>query len=353
FGTPVRAAKAAAGVPSSRSELKPVALSLPMFFEPNQGQTAPQVKFMARGAGYGLFLTADEAVLKLQQSVPGPRTATPVPSPKPASVIRMKLEGANSSAQVSGTSPLPGKSNYFIGNDHSKWRQDIPQFARVQYQAVSPGVDLVYYGDQGQLEYDFRVAPGAEPNQIALSFTGASAHIVPGASGDLVLSTANGDIRFHAPHVYQPATPGSGNSSGNVSGNAEKTVAGSFRQLADNKIGFTIGDYDHSRELVIDPVLSYSSYLGAGGESLVKIAINAAGYMYVAGSTTSAYFFPIPTNPLNPPPPLQTCLGEPLVVASTCPPSTAQNIFIAEINPFPQAGYPQLLYATYLGGSGT
>ncbi len=352
FGTAIHAAKGSGLKPGAQKATASNSLSLPMFFEPNQGQTAPQVKFLARGAGYGLFLTADEAVLELQHAVPSPRTAVPMPAPT-NSWIRMRLEGANASARVSGTSPLPGKSNYFIGNDPSKWRRDIPQFGRVQYQAVYPGVDLVYYGDQGQLEYDFRVAPGAEPNQIALSFTGASAHIVPGASGDLVLSTANGDIRFHAPHVYQPATPGSGNSSGNVSGNAEKTVAGSFRQLADNKIGFTIGDYDHSRELVIDPVLSYSSYLGAGGESLVKIAINAAGYMYVAGSTTSAYFFPIPTNPLNPPPPLQTCLGEPLVVASTCPPSTAQNIFIAEINPFPQAGYPQLLYATYLGGSGT
>src|SRR5208282_6230559 len=128
-----------------------------------------------------------------------------------------------------------------------------------------------------------------------LSFEGASAHIISisgdsGDSGDLILSTDQGEVRFHAPNVYQPAT----RESGNPSGNARKTIAGSFRQLADNKIGFTIGDYDHSRELVIDPVLSYSSYLGAGGESLVKIAINAAGYMYVAGSTTSAYFFPIP-----------------------------------------------------------
>ncbi len=182
-----------------------------MFFEPNQGQTDPQVKFMARGAGYGLFLTADEAVLELQQPVPSPRTATAIPAPKPNSWIRMKLAGANASARVSGTSPLPGKSNYFIGDDRSQWRSGIPQFARVQYQAVYPGVDLVYYGNQGQLEYDFRVAPGADPNQIALNFTGASAHIMPANSadaGDLVLSTANGDIRFHAPHVYQPAAPG-------------------------------------------------------------------------------------------------------------------------------------------------
>src|SRR5208282_24537 len=145
-----------------------------------------------------------------------------------SSVIRMKLDGANSSAHISGTEPLPGKSSYFIGNDPSKWRHDIPQFARVEYQAVYPGVDLVYYGNQGQLEYDFRVAPGADPNQIALSFEGASAHIISlsgdsGDSGDLILSTDQGDVRFHAPKVYQPATP----ESGSPSGNAPKTIAGS------------------------------------------------------------------------------------------------------------------------------
>ncbi len=337
FGTAVGTAKSGGFKPAAQQALASKPLSLPMFFEPNQGQTDPRVKFLARGSGYGLFLTADEAVLELQKPVPAQRTATPMPRPT-SSWIRMKLEGANASARVSGVSPLPGKSNYFIGNDRSKWRAGIPQFARVEYQAVYPGVDLVYYGNQGQLEYDFRVAPGAEPGQIALSFAGASAR-VDADSADLILSTANGDIRFHAPHVYQPAAPASGNSPGY----AEKTVAGSFRQLADNKIGFTIGDYDHRRELVIDPVLSYSTYLGAGGESLVKVAVNSAGYIYVAGSTTSAYFFPIPTNGLNPPPPLQTALGG----------SGAQNLFIAEINPFPQAGYPQLLYATYLGGSGT
>jgi hypothetical protein len=345
FGTVVRAAKTG-GTESAQISAKRGAatlqalsshpLSLPMFFEPNQGQTDAQVKFLARGAGYGLFLTGDEAVLELQQAVPSPRTATAIAAPKPNSWIRMKLAGANASARVSGISPLPGKSNYFIGDDRSKWRSAIPQFARVQYEAVYPGVDLVYYGSQGQLEYDFRVAPGADPNQIALNFAGASAHIVPANSadaGDLVLSTANGDIRFHAPHVYQPATPGNGS--------AETTVAAGFRQLADNKIGFATGDYDHSRELVIDPILTYSTYLGAGGESLVKVAIDASDNIYLAGSTTSAYFFPPPTEGASPP--LQNQLGGP----------GAQNLFIAVINPTPQAGFPELLYATYLGGSGT
>ena len=364
LGTAVHAAKSggqSSAEPRSADQrsaahraLPATALSLPLFFEQNQGQTAPQVKFLARGAGYGLFLTADEAVLELQTSAVSTQHSalssqlSAVSSQRASSsVIRMKLDGANSLAHISGTEPLPGKSSYFIGNDPSKWRRDIPQFARVEYQAVYPGVDLVYYGNQGQLEYDFRVAPGADPNQIALSFEGASAHIISAHiisisgdssdSGDLILSTDQGEVRFHAPNVYQPATPESGNSSGN----AQKTIAGSFRQLADNKIGFTIGDYDHSRELVIDPVLNYSTYFGLGGEvPPVKVAIDAADNIYLAYSTSSANF-PFPGSPTIPPLPGQGNLNG------------AQNLFIAVINPTPQLNSPTLLFATYLGGSGT
>src|ERR1019366_8572394 len=234
-GTEASAQEALASKSRSKSRTMSLAkaISLPLFFEPNQGQTAPQVKFLARGAGYGLFLTADEAVLKLQHSALSSQHSAPRSQPVSSSVIRMKLEDANSAASVSGAEPLPGKSNYFIGNDPAKWRHNIPQFARVEYKSVYPGVDLVYYGDQGQLEYDFRVAPAADPNRIALSFSGASTRI---ESGDLILATDQGDVRFHAPRIYQQ------------DGNGQKPIAGSFRQLADNKIGFTIGDYDHSRE---------------------------------------------------------------------------------------------------------
>jgi beta-propeller repeat-containing protein len=318
----------------SRAMSPAKSISLPLFFEPNQGQTAPQVKFVARGAGYGLFLTSDEAVLSLHRpsSAPtatAPRTAT-APLPASSSVIRMKLEGANSAASVSGTEPLPGKSNYFIGNDPAKWRQNIPQFARVEYKGVYPGVDLVYYGDQGQLEYDFRVAPGAEPSRIALSFQGASTRI---ESGDLILATDQGDVRFHAPRIYQQ------------NGNAQSTIAGSFRQLAGNRIAFTIGDYDHSRELVIDPALSYSTYFGGangvdnGIESSVKVAVDSSGFIYLAGSTNSDDL-PFPPSSNSPQPFQSTRHG-------------AQNVFIAVINPNPPSGSSQLVYATYLGGSGT
>lgn len=263
--------------------------SLPLFFEPNQGQTDPRVKFLARGAGYGLFLTGDEAVLELQHVAPSAQPSGVRGRSRQVtnSLIRMRLDGANASARVSGASPLPGKSNYFIGNDAAKWRLNIPQFARVEYAAVYPGVDLVYYGDQGRLEYDFRVSPGADPRQIALRFAGASLHIDSGKSGDLILATEQGEVRFHAPRIYQPAA-----ASGNAAAKPEKAVAGSFRQLAGNRIGFAIGEYDHSRELVIDPTLAYSTYVGgAGTELLTQVAVDQGGKIYVAGSTTSAYFF--------------------------------------------------------------
>ena len=352
FGSGVHTAKAAAVAGQSSSAHAAIpskSMSLPLFFEPNQGQTAPQVKFLARGSGYGLFLTSDEAVLTLRPSVSSSQLSALSSQKKTSSVIRMRLDGANTSAQVSGASPLPGKSNYFIGNNPSKWQQNVPQFAQVEYQAVYPGVDLVYYGNEGQLEYDFRVAPGADPNQIALSFNGAAARL---DAGDLVLSTDNGDVRFHAPHIYQRTSAASGAS---PVADEEKVVSGSFRQLADNKIGFTIGDYDHSRELVIDPTLSYSTYLGGSGiEGLVKVAVDSAGLIYVAGSTTSADFptaIAAQNNPNNPPYQAQ------LKAAG------ATNIFIAVINPTlvpplytctPQGPYfctQQLVYATYLGGS--
>jgi hypothetical protein len=315
FATGVHTASASGPAAPTHTPPSSKSLSLPLFFEPNQGQTAPQVKFLAHGAGYGLFLTADETVLELQHTTVTNPAASHSPRQTSSSVIRMKLDGANSSPRVSGASPMPGKSSYYIGSDPSKWHRDIPQFGRVEYQAVYPGIDLVYYGNQSQLEYDFRVAPSADPSEIALSFKGATTHI---DSGDLVLSTANGDVRFHAPHVYQQ------------DGNTQKAIAGSFRQLADNKIGFSIGDYDRNRELVIDPVLSYSTYLGGGGtESFVKIAVDPNLFVYVAGSTNSANF--------------------PVTDGSTL--TGSQNLFISKINPL-NTGTSQLVYSIYLGGKG-
>jgi len=310
-----------------RPALSRSAISLPLYFEPNQGQTDPQVKFLARGAGYGLFLSAREAVLNLDRHATKGQAAA-------SSVIRMHLDGASSTAHIEGAARLSGRTNYFIGNDPAKWRGNIPQFGSVEYRDVYPGINLVYYGKDRQLEYDFRVAPGADPGKIALSFQGASVRI---DSGDLVLATAGGDVRFHAPRVYQVGG-GQPSASAQEHGSAQVDVPGSFRLIAENKVGFTVGPYDHSRELVIDPVLNYSSYLGGTGtQSTTQVAVDSSGYIYVAGSTSSAYFFPTTTLP-----PYSATL------------SGAQNVYIAVFTPsFAGTGTSELVYATYIGSSGT
>jgi hypothetical protein len=318
FGAPAVA-------PDSR-EVQLAMAQLPLRFEPNQGQTDSQVKFMARGAGYGLFLTSDQAILALHSS-------------KKASFVHLQLAGAGKAASIAGTDKLPGKSNYFIGNDPAKWQHDIPQFSRVRYQDVYPGVDLVYYGHQGQLEYDFEVAPGADPGKIALRFPG---HRRPGLdeNGDLILAASGGEVRLKAPRIYQPAASGT-----------QQDVAGHFVVRRDGQVGFEVGAYDRSRMLVIDPVLAYSTYLGGAADEACSVispvvvaavasppsgcpavALDASSNIYIAGSTTSTTGIP-----LVPTPPFQTALA-----------GTA-NVFVTKLN---SAG-STVLFSTYLGGDGT
>ena len=221
---------------------------LPLIFEPNQGQSDPEVKFLAHGSGYGLFLTANEAVLSLRRSVASPRPSVPR-----SSVVRMRLEGASANSAVDGVEQLPGRSNYFIGNDPAKWHADIPQFARVRYRGVYPGIDLVYYGKQGQLEYDFEAAPDSNPGQVVLRFEGAEGLAID-AAGDLVLAVGDGQVTLQAPRVYQRF------------GVEERKVEGRFELRGKDEVAFALGTYDQNRTLVIDPVLTYSTYLGGSGD---------------------------------------------------------------------------------------
>jgi hypothetical protein len=292
---------------------------LPLGFEANQGQSDAKVKFLARGSGYSLFLTSDEAVLALQTT-------------KIASVVRMRLAGADRTAPLHGTGELPGKSNYFIGNNPAQWHRDVLQFARVRYQHIYPGIDLLYYGNQGRLEYDFEVAPGADPKQIALNFAGPQKLALDG-QGNLVLATASGQVRFEAPRLYQKF------------GEEQRPVEGRFALRADGAVGFALGAYDRTRTLIIDPVLNYSTYLGGtGAESCSAItgapftpgcpaiAVDSALNMYVAGATTSTVNFPTPGTP-----------------ATTNTVKGPADVFITKIN---NPG-TTLAYTSYLGGSGT
>jgi uncharacterized protein (TIGR03437 family) len=293
-------------------------LSLPLSFEANQGQTDPAVKFLSRGNGYALFLTRDSAVFKLRSVR---ESSSPV-------VVRMKLAGANSRAQIKGAQTLPGMVNYFIGNDPNRWTKGVTTFGKVKYQQIYRGIDLVYYGTERQLEYDFIVAPGADPAQIALDFSGAMP--VLGPDGDLVLALDGAPLTFRKPVVYQV---------NEKMGGKKEVVAASFK-LTEDRVRFTVGKYDHSRTLVIDPVLNYLTYLGGSktdqignttyspsGNTTQGVAVDPAGNVYVTGSTQSADF------------PLQG----PIQPANT---ENGYTGFIAKLNP---AG-SQLIYSTYIGG---
>ena len=311
-------------------------MRMPLQFEANHGQVDAQVQFLARGKGYTLFLTPTESVMVLQQrEAPAAKdplamidpTAVPDAAPMKQSVVRMKLEGANPSPAIDGIEPLPGIVNYFIGNDPKKWRTKIPTYAKVRYQQAYPGIDLAYYGNQGRLEYDFIVAPGADPNQIKLAFEGPS-DIQVAESGDLILTTALGEVRMQKPIVYQLETDG------------HKTlVAGRYvmeahamplhaSRRAGYSVGFQLASYDHTKPVVIDPVLVYSTYLGGSGfDQGLGIAVDGTGQAYVTGSTTSTNF---PT-------------ATPLQATN----AGGDDAFVTKLN----AAGTSLLYSTWLGGS--
>jgi len=293
---------------------------LPMIFEPNQGQVPSGVKFVSRGSGYSLYLDPSGARLAMQTA----RPASPGHSGLRRSVhsVRMRLVGSDPAAVIAGSMTLPGKSNYFIGNDPKKWHTGIPQFAGVHYQNVYPGIDLIFYGSQGRLEYDFKVAPGADPSRAELQFDGATKLLLTG--GDLILKGTGDSVRLQAPQVYQT-----------VAGRRQP-VEGHFVLRARNLVGFKVGTYDRGRELVIDPTISYSTYFGGvnGAETSPSIAVNGNGKIYIAGSTTS--------NDL--PPATGVTAFQPTL-------NGVQNVFIAELDP--TAGVGGLLAMTYLGGSGT
>jgi len=294
---------------ASQAQISEMYGRLPLSFEANQGQVDSKVKFFSRGAGYGLFLSSTEAVLSLgNQDAP--------------SVLRMKLIGAGDAASITGLDELPGKSNYFIGKDPTRWRTRVPNYRKVKYQGIYPGVDLVYYGNQRQLEYDFIVAPGFDPDIITLGFENVSAMEID-AQGDLVLRTAKGEVRQRKPVIYQEAN------------GIRLGVSGGYVFKGKQQIGFQVGAYDIARPLIIDPVLIYSTYLGGSGDEIGRdIAVDPDGNAYIIGRTSSGDF---PTTAGA----FQTEIGN-------IPGQLGADIFVARID---TAG-ANLVYSTYLGGSG-
>src|SRR5438876_188612 len=264
-----------------------------------------------------LFLTSDEAVMVFMTPEPSAKGEPAMVKPEKRAratptALRMRFADANPQARVQGQEELPGKANYFTGNDPTKWRTNVPTYAKVRYDNLYPGIDLIYHGNHHQLEHDFVVRPEADPSSIALSIQGADIVEVD-AQGDLVLHTAAGPIRLRKPVFYQE-----------VNG-IRKEIPGGYVIKDSHQVGFQVAAYDASRPLIIDPVLSYSTYLGGiGRDSGFGIAVDALGNAYVSGVTASTNF---PTTPGA----LQTTFG---------------SFFVTKLDPTGSA----LVYSTYLGG---
>ena len=296
-------------------------------FEKNVGQTDPQVQFVTRAEGATVFLTNSSAVFVLSEIDEPSLIASPfrgldaqrLLSEEEPSVrthaLRMNIENARPGARVEGINKLPGVVNYLIGNDSTKWHANIPTFGQVQYNDVYSGIDMVYYGNQQQLEYDFVVKPGADASQVALTFDGAD-RISVDSNGDLRIETPLGTVRQLKPLVYQEDEVG------------RQEVPGGYSVQGSNRVGFTLGAYDKSRQLVIDPVLAYSTYLGGAAFELGRsVSVDAAGNAYVMGQTFSVDF---PTS---------------LPLQGTNKGST--DLFVSKLN----ATGSMHVYSTYLGGS--
>ena len=281
--------------------------ALPLSFEANQGQVGPQVKYLARGEGYTLFLTSGATVLGLRSAGAGKATHW----------VQLVLQGANTTPAIAAEEQLVGRSNYFVGNDSSKWHANIPTFSRVRYQQVYPGVDLIYYGRQGRLENDFEVNPGINPKVISWRLEGAE-NVRVGPGGNLLLQVGENEVRLQQPRAYQ------------LEGDQQREIPIHYRVHGQN-VSFSLGKYNRHQKLVIDPVLTYSTYLGgSGGETAYGVVLDPTGNVYVTGITASATF-PAASSAFQ-----TTYAGD-------------GDIFVAEFNPTATG----LLFATFLGGTGT
>jgi uncharacterized repeat protein (TIGR01451 family) len=296
--------------------------TIPLSFEVNEGQTDSPVKFLARGRGFCLFLTSEGAKLRLrrpgasQEDAAAPRDTASASRAAPATaVVGLRLAGANPAPRAEGLDELPGKSNYILGQDPAKWRTNIPQYARVKYRDVYPGVDLVFYGSQGRLEYDFLVAPGAEASRIQLQLEGADAARID-EKGDLVVKAGDAEVRQLQPIAYQDW------------GGSRHFLSGRYVLRGPREVGFEVSGYRADKMLVIDPVLAYSSFLGGSGLDIGHaIAVDAGNNVYLTGETASTNF---PTQ--NPEQPAN---------------AGGSDVFVTKLNPTGSV----ILFSTYLGGS--
>lgn len=284
--------------------------NMALSFEINQGQTDPQVRFLSRGPGYTMFITQAGFALSLEQQIDGPDQEK---SPS-LSVVNMSLVDANPDLEIVGLTELSWHSNYLVGDDPARWHTGVKNFERVQYREVWPGIDMVLYGNQHKLEYDFVVAPGTDPDQIAMEFKGVD-QIRVGKTNELILLLPNGsELRQSAPFIYQE-----------IDG-VRQIVEGDFAVL-ENRIRFEVGDYDPSLPLIIDPYLSYATFIGQNGNDFVNgVTADDTGNMFLVGSSNGSF-------PITP------------GVYRTSPYGSS-DVFVTKMN----GNGTGLVYSTYLGG---
>ncbi len=314
-------ATAIAASPTGKTALN----SLPLSFEENRGQADSNINFLGRGAGFFIAFRKNEADFIFERKAISrgsalQRVAALHRDPVSADALRMRLLDANFSARIEGAELQPGIANYFIGSDCSKWRTSIPTFARVRYAQVYPGIDLEYYGAQQRLEFDFKLAPRADPAAIRFRLDGAH-KLTLDAKGNLIATMHGRPITFHTPEVYQP--DGNGN---------HHLVAGSFKISPGRTVSFSLGKYDRAKPLIIDPILNYSTLLvPSSAEDPVALAVDSSGDVYVTGSAPLG--FPTTPGAFQPALLTQKYIGGP---------------FVAKLN----STGTVLLYSTYIMGTG-
>jgi hypothetical protein len=282
---------------------------LPLRFERNDGQFDAATRFAARGLRYGLTLRSRDAVISLHGA-----------NGQTSAAVRMALIGARHAPAISGSEPQAGVINHLRGQDPAAWQTSVPAFARVRYAGIYDGIDLVYYGNEQKLEYDFEIAPGRDPRTIRLRFDGATGVTREQATGDLLVHVTGGDpLRQHTPIAYQTIR------------GVRRAVESRYAIHADGTVGFDVGAYDRTAALTIDPVIIYSTLFGGQSEeNIFDIALDPAGNIYVTGRTEDVANFP------TTPGAFQTTRGG------------TTDAFVSKFNPAGSA----LIYSTYLGGSG-
>ncbi len=292
-------------IPVLAAAAAPPSAHLPLVFETNRGQASDSsLRYVARGRGMTLGLSSTGVVLALRQK---DRSAQ----------VRIELAGASRSAKMIGAKRLTTKVHYYRGLDSSQWLTDVPAWARVEVSQVYPGIDLVWYGRDGELEHDFRVAPGADPSRIRLRFEGAR-EVRLNADGEVAVSVAGSELRLHPPVLYEET------------GRGHRRVAGRFVLLGAREIGFAADSYDRSHTLVIDPVITYATYLGGSGDDRVlALATHVLGDTYLTGQTSS-FDFP--------------GAGQPNA-------NNPSDAFIMKVDPSDPSG-SQLDYSVVIGGDG-